>query len=293
MAESAFRRRNGLIAINLAAVIFGSAALFGKIPLSPLWIVGARAFFAAVVLGIFAVTQKEKTPDYPKFWPILAISGLLLAVHWLSFFGSVQSGGVAIATLTFASFPLFTVLLEAIIQRRAVHFIEVAAVAIMIAVGLLVHPDGQTKAQNIGIMMGLASAVTFALFGRLSQKLGHQGGAAWISCLQNIIVMLAILPVLWLVAPAPPQPPDWIWLILLGVVTTALMHQLYFYALQRLSATLCSAFVALEPVYAIVFAAWFFNEPLTPWLFVSGSLILGASIILLKKEKPVILTETG
>jgi len=49
-----------LIAINLAAVIFGSSALFGKIPLSPLWIVGALAFFAAVVLGIFAVTQKEK-----------------------------------------------------------------------------------------------------------------------------------------------------------------------------------------------------------------------------------------
>jgi len=169
--------------------------------------------------------KKKKTPDYPKIWPILAISGLLLAVHFVD---------------------------------------GAAAVAIMVAVGLLVHPNGQTKAQKIGIMMGLASAVTFALFGRLSQKLGHQGGAAWISCLQNIIVMLAILPVLWLVAPAPPQPPDWIWLILLGVVTTALMHQLYFYALQQLSATLCSAFVALEPVYAIVFAAWFFNEPLTP-----------------------------
>jgi drug/metabolite transporter (DMT)-like permease len=70
----------------------------------------------------------------------------------------------------------------------------------------------------------------------------------------------------------------------LGVVTTALMHQLYLFALARLSATTCSGFVALEPVYAVVFAALLFGEPVTVWVALSGALIVGASLTLHKRD---------
>ena len=285
MRHDPAQRRRGLIAINLAAIIFGTAALYGKIPLSPLWIVGLRALFAAVVLAGVARLQHETMPKGRKFWSILGISGVLLALHWLSFFGSVQQGGVAIATLTFASFPLFTVFLEAFLQRRRPYLAEAAAaVAILVAVGLLATP-GEQPVDLAGIVLGVFSALTFALFGRISQGIGQKGAAAWVSCWQNLTVVLVIAPVLLVIQPAPPQPADWVWLALLGIVTTALMHQLYFYALQRLSATICSAFVALEPVYAILFAAWFFGEAVTPVLALSGGLILAASLVLLKRDK--------
>jgi len=51
------------------------------------------------------------------------------------------------------------------------------------------------------------------------------------------------------------------------------------------SANTCSGFVALEPVYGIVFAALLFNEPVTSWIVVSIILIIGASLILLRIEK--------
>jgi drug/metabolite transporter (DMT)-like permease len=63
-------------------------------------------------------------------------------------------------------------------------------------------------------------------------------------------------------------------------VNTAVMLQLYLYALQRISASTCSGFVALEPVYAILLAALIFHEPVTLWIV----LIVGASLTLLRLE---------
>ena len=79
--------------------------------------------------------------------------------------------------------------------------------------------------------------------------------------------------------------------MLLGVVTTAFMHQLYLFALKRLSATTCSGFIALEPVYAIVFAAIFLGEPLTLWVVVSAALIIGSSIVLLRAEQATVVLD--
>lgn len=63
------------------------------------------------------------------------------------------------------------------------------------------------------------------------------------------------------------------------------MFQLYLYALKRISATTCSGFIALEPVYAIIFAGLLFHEPITPLIVVSILLIVGASLALLKIER--------
>jgi drug/metabolite transporter (DMT)-like permease len=55
--------------------------------------------------------------------------------------------------------------------------------------------------------------------------------------------------------------------------------------LRRISPSTASGFIALEPVYAIVFAALFFEEPVTPWIAVSIVLIIGASLTLLRLER--------
>lgn len=96
---------------------------------------------------------------------------------------------------------------------------------------------------------------------------------------------MVLIPFLFLSKPVPDEKAEWLFLVSLGIVTTALMHQLYFYALKRLSASTCSGFVALEPVYAIVFAAIFFSEPLPARVAVSGTLILCASFLLFSRTR--------
>mgnify|MGYP003353173838 FL=1 len=67
------------------------------------------------------------------------------------------------------------------------------------------------------------------------------------------------------------------------MVATALMHQLYFFALKHLPASVCGGFVALEPVYAILFAALLFSDVVSPVVALSGALIVGASFLLLSR----------
>lgn len=275
----------GVLAINIAAVIFGTAALYGKLDVSPFWIVAMRAGFGALALGLVGAYTASLWSFPVSSWGVLGLSGFLLAAHWLTFFTSVQLAGVAVATLTFATFPLFTVVVEAAQRRCLPRPAELTVgVVIVIAVALLVEPSGGER--NVGgAVAGLASALTYALFWRVSQRLGTSVSPATISFCQNGIVFALLAPTLFFADPAPARPVEWLSLMALGVFNTAVMLMLYLYALKRISANTCSGFVALEPVYAIVFAALLFNEPVTPWIVVSIVLIIGASLTLLKIEK--------
>jgi drug/metabolite transporter (DMT)-like permease len=273
----------GLIAINIAAIIFGSAALYGKLNVSPFWIVSMRGIFASATLLLAGIARKEIVN--PKTNIIaLAITGIILSLHWLTFFLSVQLSGVAIATLTFAAYPLFTLIIEALKNKKHLNIIELSAgLVIIFAVALLVKIESVSPDVLIGTVAGITSAVLFALFGIISKNLTHRLPTLMVSFVQNFVVCVVLVPFLFYAKPVPDEPVEWIFLVMLGIVTTALMHQLYFYALKRLSASTCSGFVALEPVYAIFFASLFFAEPLSARVAVSGILILSASFLLFSR----------
>ena len=154
----------GVIAINFAAVIFGLAALYGKLDVSPFWIVTMRSGFGAITLALLGGYKTEPGISSSS-WSVIAISGLLLATHWLTFFASVQLAGVAVATLTFATFPLFTVLVEATLLRKPPRPAEVGVgFLIVIAVALLTNPaNGQ--ANLIGAVIGLRLRLRMRFFG--------------------------------------------------------------------------------------------------------------------------------
>lgn len=286
VVRTAHNQRSGLIAINLAAIIFGTAALYGRLEISPVWIVMMRGAFASVALAAVGLLSGGLGlfPTIAQLRDLL-VTGILLAIHWVTFFESVQLAGVAVATLTFAVFPLFTVLLVTMKARRRPSLLELGAgLAIILAVALLVDAK-DSEAQLTGAIVGLGSALSFAAFGIKAQILTTEIQPLMVSLIQNLTVALCLTPTLVFSSQAPHTTTDWVCLMLLGVVTTAFMHQLYLFALKRLSATTCSGFIALEPVYAIVFAAVFFGEPLTLWVSVSAGLILAASIVLLRAER--------
>ena len=103
-----------------------------------------------------------------------------------------------------------------------------------------------------------------------------------VSFYQNVTVFAILLGFLPFSRPFAHEINDWLFLAILGILTTAVMHQLYFYSLKRLSASTCSGFIALEPVYAILFAGLFFGDPVTTIVVVSGVMILAASFFIMK-----------
>ncbi|MGN6483772.1 MAG: DMT family transporter [Thermomicrobiales bacterium] len=293
------RRMEGLIAINVAAVIFGTAGLYGTIDASPFWIVAVRAAFAALTLAAVAGARGQwRFPDR-DLWRPLVVSGSILAAHWLSFFASVKLAGVALATVTVVSFPLFSVLIEAgqgRVRPRLSHVI--AGLVIVLAVGTLTGSGGSGDHRVLGVAVGLFSAVTFSLFGFSSAALNRRMTPAMLSVGQNGVVAILVIPFLALpvAAPAPTEARQWLLLVALGVVTTATTHQLYFYAMQRLSPVACGGYMALEPVYTILFAGLLLGEPITPIIVLCAAMILAASIVLSRRtqvDELAVLPELG
>jgi drug/metabolite transporter (DMT)-like permease len=175
-------------------------------------------------------------------------------------------------------------IIEALKNKKHLKPIELTAgIIIIVAVFLLVKIDGTSTDILTGTLSGLASAILFAVFGIISKNLTSRLPTLTVSFYQNLTACIVLIPFLVFAKPVPDEAGEWIFLVLLGIVTTALMHQLYFYALQRLSASTCSGFVALEPVYAILFAALLFSEPLTGTVAISGLLILLASFLLFSR----------
>ena len=127
-AQDINRRFSGQNVTTGQIVMFGLTGVFGKLAAaSPAIIVFGRAAFAVLALAFFARFARQSRWQTLEAvdWRRLLLSGLLLAGHWVSFFISVKVAGVAIATLGFASFPAFTVILEGLLFRERIRRNEI------------------------------------------------------------------------------------------------------------------------------------------------------------------------
>ena len=274
--------RTALGALHIGALMFGLTGVFGKLAAaSPAIIVFGRAAFAVLALAIFArfasntPWQKLQARD----WRRLLVSGLLLAGHWVSFFIAVKVAGVAIATLGFATFPAFTVILEGLIFRERIRANEILLV-VLVSVGLvLVTPDFDlASGATTGLLWAVGSGLLFALLSLTNRASSGRIPPVQAALCQNVVVALCLLPV------AAPQLSevrgiDWLWIGLLGVFCTGVAHSLFVASLAVIKARTAAVVFAMEPVYGIAMAWWLFDERPTLRMLLGGVVIIAAIVI--------------
>lgn len=274
--------RQAQIAIHATAVLFGLTGIFGElIQASATLITAGRASFAAVTLLMLMSRsgRRRPTPIRPRaqLWVLLA-AGVLLAIHWTAFFVAVKVGGIAIATLGFASFPAFITLFEGFLFKERTRTSEWLVVG-LVTVGLvLVTPSFDFRDQaTIGLTWAILSGLAFALLTLANRKAVSQMPALELAGWENLIVAALTLP--WCLGEfATLRALDWVWLFMLGVFCTALSHSLLVSCLASLKARTAGIVLALEPVYAILFAAILFAQYPSARALIGGALIIGAII---------------
>tara|TARA_Y100001951_G_scaffold96875_1_gene96047 strand:- start:1434 stop:2285 length:852 start_codon:yes stop_codon:yes gene_type:complete len=276
------KERNALLAIHLGALLFGLSGIFGKLAATtPEMIAGGRAFFAVLALGLATLLWRRTDSSRPS-WPQLArlvLGGLLLGSHWLAFFEAVKISGVAIATLGFASFPAFTVLLEGTLFRERTRPVEFLMVALVCLGLILVTPEFSLGSDaTVGLLWAILSGLLFALLSLLNRASTHGLDPIQAALYQNVTVLVVFMP---LAAPLVPslRPLDWLWLAMLGIFCTGLAHSLFVASLRVLKARTTAVIFALEPVYGILFAWWLFSEQPTLRMLAGGLLIISAIFV--------------
>ena len=297
---------SALAAAHGVAVLFGLTGILGAlIRFDAVAITAGRAGFAAAALLVLALAQRRRLLQGlgPRRAGIVLASGFLLAVHWITFFMAVKVGGVAVATLGFASFPAFIALLDVVLFRERIGRAEGTMLALVTLGLVLVTPSFDVGNQGtVGLLWGLASGLSFAGLAICNRR-GNRGmDAIQVAFWQNLVVALLVLPLLGL-GLAPPQvahsqaPSSWVtgaaaidwaswfWLAVLGVLCTGLAHTLFVKSLESLDARSAGMIIALEPVYAIACAWWLFGEEPSGRMLVGASLIILATVLLAMGHK--------
>lgn len=270
----------GLLRIHIAVVFFGLAGLLGKcIAAPPATIVFVRTACAAAVLWpIVVATGRFRVPSRREALAILA-AGVILAAHWQTFFLSVQLSTVAIALLTYASFPLFVTFLEPLVSRRRLRLRDVAtAFAVFVGLALVVPDLGAGGATLRGALWGIVSGFTFALFTLINRTFAPRTAPLILAAGQNSVAALVLLPFLGTGA-FDLGARDWTLLAFLGLAGTALAHLLFMQGLARVRAHTAAVIAALEPVYGIALAALLIGEIPRAVQLLGGAIIVAAAMV--------------
>ena len=148
--------------------------------------------------------------------------------------------------------------------------------AVTVVLGLtLVIPSFDFR-NNItqGAFWGTVSGFTFAVISILNRKYVGTYSPELITCYQNWMATLALLPFLFFINFSI-QPMDILLLAVLGVFCTALAHVLFVKSLIHIKTQLASITACLEPVYGILFAFALLGEIPALRTILGGGIILG------------------
>ena len=274
--------RTALTSAHITALLFGLTGIFGAlIHASASVITFGRAAFALLALAVFAHLQDRallRGLNLRKL-SIYALSGLMLAAHWVTFFIAIKVGGVAVATLGFASFPAFITLLDMAVFRDRPHLAE-ALLLLLVTLGLvLVTPSFELANQGtVGLLWGLASGLSFALLAMTNRRATDGRNGVQVVFWQNATVALIMAPfaVFDLVDIGAV---DWTNLVILGVLCTAVSQALFVKSLKGLNARSAGMIISLEPVYAIACAWWLFHEA-PSWRMLAGAALIVLAILM-------------
>ncbi|MBL4824140.1 MAG: DMT family transporter [SAR324 cluster bacterium] len=292
LTSASTSHRLGVISILVALPFVSLTGLFGKfLTLSPLLIVQGRTVFAfgTLLLALFVLRKRIFFKDFRE-WLWLMVSGSILGVHWIAFFQAIQVSTVAIGLLSFASYPLFTTLLEPLFFRESLQRRNVFAALIVIC-GLALMATSTEDTNAIisgsvvqGLLWGLLAGLGFAVLTLLNRDHVRNHSPLLLTCWQNGFAALVLLPWSWSESWII-SAEEWGLLFVLGVVCTVGGHTLLINGLRHVRAQVASLLIAgLEPVFAIVFALFLLREIPSVQTLLGGILIVGTTVFMTRKS---------
>lgn len=257
--------KKALLQLHLAVFLAGFTAILGKlIGLNEGLLVWYRLLITVTTLAALLLLRKKLVRLSLKDTLQIVGVGLIVAIHWLTFYGSVKYGNVSIAVVCISGTGFFTAFFDPLICGRRVSGIEVLLGSIAIA-GIYIifdfHPQYKT-----GILFGIISALSSSLFPIFNKRLLTKHEPEILTLYElggGLLTLSFIIPFYLQVFPASyylPTQQDWIWLLLLAWVCTVLCFDLQLQALKKLSPFTSSLAYNLEPVYGIILAFIFFSE---------------------------------
>ncbi len=257
--------KNALIKLHIAVFLAGFTAIIGKlIALNEGLLVWYRLLITVVTLALVLYFRKElERLSLASAFKIFGV-GVIVALHWVSFYGSVKYSTVAVSLTCFSAIGFFTAFFEPLILKRKIDLVEVALGLLAIA-GIYLIFDFHPQYEK-GILFGIISAMLASIFPVLNKLLLKNYTPRTITLYEmtgGLIALTFYIPVYLYFFPATyylPTGADFLWLLVLAWLCTIISFDLQLQALKKISPFTSSLTYNLEPVYGIILGFIIFHE---------------------------------
>jgi len=272
--------------IHFCVLLWGFTAILGKlITLSALALVWWRMLLVIGALALLPRVWRALRQLPARLLLAYAFIGVLVALHWLTFYGSIKLANASVAASCMATASVFLALIEPWLAGKRFDARElILGIAVIPGVALVV--GGVPESMRLGVAVGVLSAILVAFFGALNKRLVERADPFTVTFVElgaGTAFLTLIAPLLLMLGWAGdrdllqlPSQNDTILLLLLAFVCTLLPFVLSLVALRHMSAFGAQLAVNLEPVYAVFLAIILLNEQVE----LSATFYLGVAIIL-------------
>lgn len=294
MLEQKQSNAASILSVLGALIIWSSSFVAIKIAYEtyPPITLGATRFIAAtLILGVLALLPKNRVRlDKKDILPV-AVSGLMgitlyavlqnIAMQWTS---------ASSATLIIASYPIITLLLEALIYKTKLSAVKV--VGILIAIGgvvILSYVKAEARQQNelLGIVLLIVAGVAWAFYNFLTKKVVNRYPSISLLFYQTLFGTLFMLP-LSLFERAQWQAPTlttFSMMLFLGVFCSVIAFLLYNLGLKKLSPSSVTSMLNLVPIFGVFFSWLLLDERVTLQKVIGGAIVILGVMLSLRKSK--------
>ncbi len=251
--------------LHLLVFIAGFTAILGElITIGSVPLVWYRMMIAAVLMFVFikiaGINLRITVPTLVRF----SVAGLFIAVHWITFFESINQANISIALSMFSTGAFFASLIEPIFFKRRIIGYEILF-GLLVIFGVWLITKSEFRYLN-GIILGISSALFSTLFAVFNGKFIEQYRASVIS-FYEFITGIAFISIFLLISDNGFSKSffevgfsDWTYLLILGSVCTAYAFIAAVYVMKYLSPYTVVLTYNLEPIYGILLAIILFPE---------------------------------
>lgn len=278
--------KKAFIQLHMAILLAGCSGILGNlISLDAVLITWYRMLLAGLMLIIILYIKGNKPIIQKNEWRELSV-GLLLALHWIFFYGSIKYANVSIGVICFCLSSFFTAIISPMLNRQKISWTELLLSSLtLLGISLIFQFDSSYR---IGIGFGVVSSLLFAFYAILNERLSASRNAVRTTALQMIGgftgLSVLLLPIYFINvqhATYLPTINDFCFLFLLAFGCTVCMCFLLNNAQREISAFTVSLSFNLEPVYSILLAIILFKEnKMFGTAFYSGLSLIMLSLIL-------------
>ncbi len=275
--------------LHFIVFLWGFTAVLGKlVVLPPVEMVFYRSLLAALGMGALIVMFRSSLRVAPTDLIKLILTGFIVAIHWIAFFGAGRVANPSTSLVGFATCSLWAALIEPVAKGKKIKPLEIG-LGLVVVSGLYIifSFDFQYK---LGLFLGIISGLTQALFGVINSKLVSRVNAYSITfyemtgaCL-GIILFFPFYVLTW--APGHqlnlnPAPMDWVYIALMAWACSVYAYSVSINLSKRLSVFFIQLTLNLEPLYGILLALLVFGEKevMGPNFYVGAFVILSAVVV--------------